>query len=112
VARGAVHRAPYNAVLYLAAWLAVNAGYVRGRCIIGRIDYASFGFVGLVDMAHALRVEGSDPAQRRELEDSFEPSGHEARAAVDAVYKRKTWGRRPEDIAAQQGLMGDVEGRR
>jgi hypothetical protein len=63
-------------------------------------------------LTHALIVEGSDPATRHAMEGRFEPNGHELRAALDPVYKRATWGRRPEDVAAQRAVIGDVAGQR
>ncbi len=63
-------------------------------------------------MTHALIVENADPATRYAIEESFEPNGHEVRAALDPAYKRATWGRRPEDIESQRAVIGDVSGQR
>lgn len=43
---------------------------------------------------------------------AMERLGHEIRAEVDPVYKRATWGLRPEDIADQQALIGEMGGPR
>lgn len=63
-------------------------------------------------MGHALIVEGSDPGTRYELEQKFEPMGHDLRVRIDPRYKARTWGRRPEDIAAAKGLVADMTGPR
>lgn len=63
-------------------------------------------------MAHALILEGSDPGSRHKADAAFEKAGHEIRADLDPAYKRATWGRRPEDVAAQRALIAEVEGNR
>ena len=63
-------------------------------------------------MAHALIDDMADPESRVKLDEIFEQAGHEARANVNPAYKRATWGRRPEDVAAQQAVIGDMQGRR
>lgn len=63
-------------------------------------------------MADALILENADPQTLARADDLYEKAGHEGRANLDAAYKRATWGRRPEDIAAQQAVIGELEGRR
>lgn len=58
-------------------------------------------------MAHALVVDGLNVMERQDIESRFEPLGHEIRAELDPVYKRETWGLRPEDIADIQALTGE-----
>lgn len=65
----------------------------------------------MVDVLHAVISEGLDMAARVELDDKLEPAGHEFRAAVNEKYKRATWGRRPEDVAAQKSVIGEMQGR-
>lgn len=61
-------------------------------------------------MTHAIILEGSDPSMRHEADEAFEKMGHDIRAEADPAYKRATWGRRPEDIAAQRTVIGEVQG--
>lgn len=63
-------------------------------------------------MGHALIVEWADPAMRLEIEKKFEPMGHDLREKIDPRYKARTWGRRPEDMAAAKGLVADMTGQR
>lgn len=63
-------------------------------------------------MAHMLVVEGLGIVDREKVEAEFEPMGHEVRAAIDEDYKRATWGRRPEDVAAIKAVTGELAGRR
>ncbi len=66
----------------------------------------------MLDVCHALLADGLDLDGRAQLDDKLEPAGHEVRASVDPAYKRATWGRRPEDVAAQQSVAADMAGRR
>lgn len=59
-------------------------------------------------MAHALVVDGLNALQREEFEARFEPMGHDIRADLDPVYKRATWGLRPEDVAEVHALTGEA----
>lgn len=61
-------------------------------------------------MAHVFIVDGSEPGTRADMEASFETAGHEFHAEVNPAYKRATWGRRPEDVAALKATMDDVAG--
>lgn len=112
MAFGGILEPPYNAVLFLAAWVHDNRGLIRGRLTLAGINPDRLGLVELTDMAHVLIVEGSDPGTRAQIEAGFENAGHELRCDIDPAYKRATWGRRPEDVEALKATMGDVQGKR
>lgn len=111
-ARGVQQAPPYNAVLWIALWLSQFAGYVRGRCLLSGVDVRSLNGAQLIDVGHALMAEGLDPDGMLKLDDAMERAGHEFRANRDSRYKRRTWGRRPEDMAQIAELQADMAGRR
>lgn len=66
----------------------------------------------MLDIAHVVNVEGADPSDRARADELFERAGHDMRAEIDPAYKRATWGLRPEDVAGQQAVIADMQGRR